>query len=508
MRKPAPDGDGLGGKERRRRWATAGLAILWLALMVLFIHRLQGRSFDDFFITYRYAHNLARGEGLVFNPGERVFGLTDPGMGIVLTALHLATRVPYPWLGALTTALAALALAGLLLAAVDPGRRRDALLGGTLLLGFSYLWQSNGSAALPALALLLLAAAWASQRPVAAGVAAGFAVWLRPDAALGVGLLGLLLWREDRRFPIRLAAAAGAVVLLGLAALWAYYGTPVPATFVAKRAMGITDPLSPSGWRFWAGAWPPLREHLGPLAALWLGVGAAGQGLVARRFGRPGRVLVLFAAGLAVLYPLLRVPFFHWYILPCLVALTYGVACAAGGCTRWLAGVWTRGRGWRRAAAAVAAGGVAGVLVSQAVAGGLWYRDVTGYAHTDSYRLAGEWLRDNTPPDAAISYHEIGALGFLSDRPIRDLLGLVTPEVLPHVLQADLAGAFLMRPTELVLFHSERGIGQIVRRPWFKEAYEEVHRLPVDGVRGPATVVFFQRRPGAELPPPPPLPEP
>ena len=32
---------------------------------------------DDAFITYRYARNLARGEGLVFNPGERVEGYTN-----------------------------------------------------------------------------------------------------------------------------------------------------------------------------------------------------------------------------------------------------------------------------------------------------------------------------------------------------------------------------------------------------------------------------------------------
>ncbi|MGO8788779.1 MAG: hypothetical protein ACLQVL_15550 [Terriglobia bacterium] len=32
---------------------------------------------DDAFISYRYAENLARGEGLVFNPGERVEGYSN-----------------------------------------------------------------------------------------------------------------------------------------------------------------------------------------------------------------------------------------------------------------------------------------------------------------------------------------------------------------------------------------------------------------------------------------------
>src|SRR5438046_1501989 len=33
--------------------------------------------YDDAFITYRYAENLARGLGLVYNPGERVEGYSN-----------------------------------------------------------------------------------------------------------------------------------------------------------------------------------------------------------------------------------------------------------------------------------------------------------------------------------------------------------------------------------------------------------------------------------------------
>src|SRR5947207_91368 len=46
---------------------------------------------DDAFISFRYADNLARGFGLVWNPGERVEGYTNflwtIGMGAVLV-LH------------------------------------------------------------------------------------------------------------------------------------------------------------------------------------------------------------------------------------------------------------------------------------------------------------------------------------------------------------------------------------------------------------------------------------
>ncbi|MDX1416819.1 MAG: hypothetical protein R3293_21635 [Candidatus Promineifilaceae bacterium] len=45
----------------------------------------------------------------------------------------------------------------------------------------------------------------------------------------------------------------------------------------------------------------------------------------------------------------------------------------------------------------------------------------------------GRWLAKNTSPDAVIAVDDIGAIGFLSERRIIDLNGLVTPEVWPAV---------------------------------------------------------------------------
>jgi arabinofuranosyltransferase len=57
---------------RPLRWTiTLALAALcaWLAWMAVY-------QVDDAFIVYRYAANLARGDGFVFSPGERVEGVT------------------------------------------------------------------------------------------------------------------------------------------------------------------------------------------------------------------------------------------------------------------------------------------------------------------------------------------------------------------------------------------------------------------------------------------------
>ena len=59
-----------------RRSAPLALGLIFAALIA---HALSyGLNVqDDAFISYRYAQNLVDGHGLVFNPGERVEGITN-----------------------------------------------------------------------------------------------------------------------------------------------------------------------------------------------------------------------------------------------------------------------------------------------------------------------------------------------------------------------------------------------------------------------------------------------
>jgi hypothetical protein len=43
---------------------------------------------------------------------------------------------------------------------------------------------------------------------------------------------------------------------------------------------------------------------------------------------------------------------------------------------------------------------------------------------------AAQWIDANTPPDALIAAHDIGAIGYFAERPLLDLAGLISPEVL------------------------------------------------------------------------------
>ncbi len=83
--------------------------------------------------------------------------------------------------------------------------------------------------------------------------------------------------------------------------------------------------------------------------------------------------------------------------------------------------------------------------------------------NTNEMQVAiGQWLRDNTPDDSLLAVNDIGAIGYISDRRVLDLQGLVTPEILPlRDMKHRLAGTapqavfdFLAarRPDYLVIF--------------------------------------------------------
>src|SRR5258706_14241458 len=47
--------------------------------------------------------------------------------------------------------------------------------------------------------------------------------------------------------------------------------------------------------------------------------------------------------------------------------------------------------------------------------------------------VASKWLATNVTPDHLLAVHDIGAVGYFAPRPILDLAGLVSPEVVPII---------------------------------------------------------------------------
>jgi len=142
---------------------------------------------------------------------------------------------------------------------------------------------------------------------------------------------------------------------------------------------------------------------------------------------------LVWAAAHVLLYALrLPAPYQHGrYAQPVLpVAILYGV-----GGTLWLVQ-----RNADRLVPRVLARTLA--LSSLAVTLGFWAMGAQAYArdvriiNTEMVATA-QWIDANLPDDALLAVHDIGALGYYAPRPILDLAGLVTPEVVPIIRDRD-----------------------------------------------------------------------
>ena len=72
--------------ENPAKHANVKLLMVLAVLIPLAFAAFTGHVWEDFYITYRASRNLAAGNGLVFQPGERVHSFTSP-LGVLVPAL-------------------------------------------------------------------------------------------------------------------------------------------------------------------------------------------------------------------------------------------------------------------------------------------------------------------------------------------------------------------------------------------------------------------------------------
>jgi hypothetical protein len=267
--------------------------------------------FDDAMVSMRYAWNLAHGNGLVWNPGERVEGYTNLG--------HTLSMAVFILLLGKFNAVAAVQVMGVVAVAVsavlgmriaerlsrENGIEVTALWQGIYLaVSLAYYplsyWSLMGMETGP-LAALLAGAALAGLRapedrvswPLVVLSATAFLV--RPDALVTVAVIFLFrlaaLPRNRRALPVFLAevGTVGGVVVAASMFRWLYYGSWVPNTYTLKVSGYSLGFRIENGWSFVV---PFLKTAAVPLAI-------ALAGLLLRPKRSTGLLVAIFGAAVA-----------------------------------------------------------------------------------------------------------------------------------------------------------------------------------------------------------------
>ncbi len=494
--------------EKRKTGALAAILVFAvLAGVALYLARERriaggwGFALDDSWIHAQIARNLAGGRGMSFNAGEHAAGSTAPLYTLLLAFLYPLTG-EFVWTAKVLGVLCQCGSALLVFFAVlrlDPGKLARAFFAGAVVaISPALLWASLSGMEIPLYLLLVCAGiyCYAAGKPLAATLLWALGVWVRPD---GLFLLALsfILMRKD--FPRR-ALGALAIVLAFLAFNHAIGGTLLPQTVGAKTRFGF-DPIGRS-WsllREWGALWGiPYRSYdqLEHPVILFAGI-AAGAVALSRRHP----LFALYCIGLPLALSLFRdhsgsAKRYILYVVP------FGAILAAYGFD-------LLSRKFLRRRAAV--GLVATAALALAWQGAYAARRATVYAWNvqninHMQRYMGRLAREASHPGDRIATNDIGAIGFFSERPIVDLMGLVTPrEPLPQALSR-------YQPKLLIIFVD-----------WFRDYAEydpahdtfyfydsdSTHRYAViagvelshDTISGKDQMIMFQRYPRGAPPP-------
>ncbi len=447
------------------RWGklllVAGLALLVVLAYVgvTVVVDKAGYPLDDSWIHLTYARNLARSGRWEFIPGVVSAGSTAPlwtallSIGYLLGLPYLFWTTFLGWVCLSWTGWAAMRLWGVLW----PDRSRlDWVIGVALVLSWPLVWAA-GSAMETLLFIALgfeliylysLHILGKRKNLVGIGIVSGLLVLTRPE---GIGMLaliaaGLLIagdaWKTRIKDVGRLLLGASIPMVPYFAFnLWAS-GSIWPNTFYAKQVEYGSLYVQPLALRFVK----LLYLSLGGVSNGWRGISAAHllllPGLVvavisALRRDWQQRVLlrslpIFWAVGLVLVYAWrLPVTYQHGrYLFPTIpIWIMYGLEGWLEIFGRLSKRIGSQNRGYFVLSRMAALTVIVLFLIFLFLGMQVFVQDVS-FVNGEMVAI-GHWLEENTTSESLIAAHDIGAIGYFAERPILDLAGLISPEVIP-----------------------------------------------------------------------------
>jgi len=481
---------------------------------------------DDAFISFRYSENWAKGSGPVYNPGERVEGVTNMLWVAILTiaaALDLDLALVSRILGALLT----LGSFVLLLAWSRSFLEGDGDLWTAFLFASSApmaCWATGGLET-PLFGFLVLAATITAFREEdrngrgwLSGILFALAGMTRPEGLLFLASFVLIRLIESFRgtHPWRSSDWQRVLGFLVLAipfvlARWMYYGDVVPNTFYVKTGRGLRGILG--GARY-------TLEFLGVFG----GGALIGMGFLSLLSSEKRRWMAyclgisgIFAAYVVLLGGADWMALFRYYV-PVIPLLIIPISQGFALLNEWLRDKILPGSeaispGARKLSMLLV--GILIVVLSLNVTYIARFRDIKRYGGFDDYQRylpVTEYLIQNSTQDALIAVQNAGTVPYVTRRPTLDMSGLADRHIArtapkgPLKRRYDSDYVLSRRPDYVEVLTAENlavepprnpdpGIQELLTHPDFLANYR-----PVAGLSGPGVALFQRIQTGAPEP--------
>jgi hypothetical protein len=495
-------------------WGSACLLPLWLILAALvggcyllvaaLGYGVAGFPLDDAWIHQTYARNLASTGQWAFIPGQTSAGSTSPLWSLLLS-LGYWLGVPYrTWTYGL--GIVALGLTGWTVARLGkrffPDRSWAGPLAGLLcVIEWHLVWASVSGmeTMLYSWLSVLVVDVWlrvdsgdlpesfrafgkviraSASRWLGLGVVGGLLVLTRPEGLGLIGLIGLAVGWRLRHMPGRLLRtwlAIGIGLALPLIPYLVFHyvttGLPLPNTFYAKqeeyRTLLTLYPL----WRRWlmmaavtlVGGQVLLLP--GFAYAIWRSISNLRSPNPSSLPSSYGSLLCAAWWFLHLALYALRLPVTYQHGRYQIPIIPLFILLGVGG-KAYLLLPRTQALLPRVLSRAMMAAILLLFLAFLALGARAYATDVA-FIQGEMVAIA-RWLEANVPPESLIAVHDIGAIGYFTPRPLLDLAGLVTPEVIPLITDE----------TRLIEFMQAQGADYVVFFPDWSDAYRRMAQDP------------------------------
>ncbi len=254
----------------------------------------------------------------------------------------------------------------------------------------------------------------------------------------------LYFYSRNRRLP-RASSLILAFALFATPLIinFLYYGSPIPDTANAKIGQGSSG--------LWGERFGFLRVHYmkpwffgGSTASMLLAPSLAAFGFLASRRSSTAWIAASFLTLLASFYLGLNIPNYHWYYAPFFYFMSAFATVGAISAWREL----TRAPFFKARKVALVGHLGASVFVLVNVI------DFEPKRRFEPYVNVAAWLEGNAEPKASVAAVEIGTLGWHCNRPIIDILGLVSPYNASFIASRDWYGWLTHYQPEYILRHT------------------------------------------------------
>jgi len=399
-----------------------------------------GYPLDDAWIHQTYARNLAQYGEWSFIPGKPSGGSTAPLWSAMIAPVYWFSTDGFLW----TMVLGGL---GLLLAAWFGQKWFEKTLasvpmkipwgGFFLVFEWHLVWAAASGMETILYAAMILFVFWqlAEKKDnwLIMGLLVGALVWLRPDGLTMLGPVAYVAFFRQEMYSKKLTAIGLALVgfLLGFAPYLVFNhflaGAWWPNTFFAKQAEYAIRLETPILSRFFMLAKLPIVGAgvlllPGFLWGLWKSLNE--KNWVVQSAG-------LWWLGYTLIYAMrLPVDYQHGrYLMPAMPV--FFVVGMIGTHKIWRMHM----QGKRLLVLLREAWFIALVLVLVAfmVVGATQAYAMDVAIINSEMVCTAKWIAGNTPTDALVAAHDIGALGYYGERDVLDLAGLISPDVIPFI---------------------------------------------------------------------------